>query len=88
MPENTPQKAKPAQNAINPRRAEDFPEWYKAVVNAAETESPSATWLNVARSSLLSGSTLWSAHNSRERSRPLPALMARAIRNRASGSCC
>ena len=31
-----PQKQKPAQNAISPARAVDFPEWYQAVVTAAD----------------------------------------------------
>src|SRR5476651_873228 len=35
MSENKP-AAKPAQNAISPRRADDFPEWYQAVVAAAD----------------------------------------------------
>jgi prolyl-tRNA synthetase len=29
-------KSKPAASAINPRRADDFPEWYQAVVTAAD----------------------------------------------------
>ena len=38
MAETTPNppKQKPVQNAISPRRAEDFPEWYQAVVTAAD----------------------------------------------------
>ena len=35
MPENTPKPKAPA-NAITPRRSEDFPEWYQAVVTAAD----------------------------------------------------
>src|ERR1700683_2498546 len=31
-----PPKQKPAQNAISPTRAVDFPEWYQAVVTAAD----------------------------------------------------
>src|SRR3984957_15917989 len=34
-PPNAP-KQKPAQNAISPIRAVDFPEWYQAVVTAAD----------------------------------------------------
>jgi prolyl-tRNA synthetase len=30
------QKPKPIVNAINPRRADDFPEWYQAVITAAD----------------------------------------------------
>jgi prolyl-tRNA synthetase len=30
------QAAKPANNAISPRRSEDFPEWYQSVVTAAD----------------------------------------------------
>src|SRR5258706_9692185 len=38
MAENTPNtpKQKPVQNAISPARAVDFPEWYQAVVTAAD----------------------------------------------------
>src|SRR5476651_133250 len=38
MAENNPNppKSKPVQNAISPRRADDFPEWYQAVVTAAD----------------------------------------------------
>jgi prolyl-tRNA synthetase len=36
MAEANQQKAKPAQNAISPRRADDFPEWYQAVIAAAD----------------------------------------------------
>ena len=38
MAENNPNppKAKPVQNAISPARAVDFPEWYQAVVTAAD----------------------------------------------------
>jgi prolyl-tRNA synthetase len=41
MADNTPntpqpQKQKPTQNAISPTRAVDFPEWYQAVVTAAD----------------------------------------------------
>jgi prolyl-tRNA synthetase len=39
MPENTPQqqpKQKQPQNAISPARAVDFPEWYQAVIAAAD----------------------------------------------------
>src|SRR5476649_527985 len=41
MPETTPnpqnaQKQKAPQNAISPARAVDFPEWYQAVVTAAD----------------------------------------------------
>src|ERR1700729_165260 len=39
MAENTPPnvpKQKPVQNAISPARADDFPEWYQAVVTAAD----------------------------------------------------
>jgi prolyl-tRNA synthetase len=35
-PPQQPQKQKPAQNAISPIRAVDFPEWYQAVVTAAD----------------------------------------------------
>jgi prolyl-tRNA synthetase len=35
MSDNTP-KAKPAVSAISPRRADDFPEWYQAVIAAAD----------------------------------------------------
>src|SRR5271154_3030813 len=31
-----PPKSKPAQNAISPARAADFPEWYQAVITAAD----------------------------------------------------
>src|ERR1700679_2054208 len=31
-----PPKQKPVQNAISPARAVDFPEWYQAVVTAAD----------------------------------------------------
>src|SRR6202453_3826528 len=34
-PQNAP-KQKPVQNAISPARAVDFPEWYQAVVTAAD----------------------------------------------------
>jgi prolyl-tRNA synthetase len=36
MAENAPNPKKPAANAITPRRADDFPEWYQAVVTAAD----------------------------------------------------
>ena len=36
MPDANPPKQKPAQNAISPTRAVDFPEWYQAVVTAAD----------------------------------------------------
>src|SRR6201996_3123674 len=36
MADNPPQKHKAPQNAINPIRSVDFPEWYQAVVAAAD----------------------------------------------------
>ena len=36
MAENTPKPQKAPQNAISPIRANDFPEWYQAVVTAAD----------------------------------------------------
>ena len=35
-PQNPPKQPKPVQNAISPARAVDFPEWYQAVVSAAD----------------------------------------------------
>src|SRR5476651_663991 len=36
MADNPPQKQKAPQNAISPIRANDFPEWYQAVITAAD----------------------------------------------------